>query len=956
MSHCTNREQDRSFPSFPFRRFSKKPAITFPRSMLALCLGLVGNGVNAEEFSSTIVCAYSTECSDDLKDGDTITVENEGGLYMYGWSQRDFSHLIINLDADEEAGNYAVKNTGGDLVLSDSVINARFSDDIDPLNSAALGVFTIVFDGSTTLHNVDINVGSWEGADGDITIGVGPFVGISVMAARATKPALEATNTNIVINDFYGNYWTDNAGYSTYSGIGIRLLQGDVQYHGGAITVNGDGGIGIRIDPRFDDARDEGISSLYVDDGTKITVTGWGARGIEQYNGNNVVLGDAASGRQGADILVRGESSIAFTSASAGMTNRFSFANSTLMAEDNPDAPLYATTGIFLSGGDFQGVLDNTTVTADNALYVADHYSSTYDSVYQTFYTDDVNITVKNNSALTGNVRIDDNPASTTVLNMDFSANSLLNGAVNAYAGDSIVYNSSTIVNLSFDDTSRWTVTGSSEVDRLANAGNVIFADNDSGGVFNTLTVHEYVGGGNITFNADVSTENHGSNRLILDGASATPQQTTKVSINGKGYNSDSIDYGALMLVDAQNGAITAEGDFVFNAAASNYNHDGTDTVAIGAYNYNLVRGDGTDDKNDWYLSYASTSSEPMPTPEPDPTPDPIPDSEPVPNPEPAPIPTPSDYNVRPDAGAYLGNQLIAQSMFTTALHDRRTNNSTAGQGVSSGDDATQAMWMRLDEQNANGYSAAGGRIDFDVDSTVFQLGGDVLNQQTGSGRFILGVMGGYGHAKTDSHSKTNGQRVSADGKVDGYNAGLYGTWFADAEAKRGLYVNSWLQYSWFNNEVSGALSSSDKYDSTNWAFSVETGYAWQPVESLMVEPQAQAIFNRYDADDHYDGGGTRIRTKDSGGFTGRLGLRASGTALVQPYAEVSWWRHEGDNGVWMNRDSVSMDNQKNLYEAKLGIQGKVTPKLNVWAEASTRQGSGDFASYGGAMGVTYRW
>lgn len=999
----------------------KRPCFSLSMIAIGLGLSLMGDVAYAAEIKTKVSCSSSSNsCTPVLADGDSVTISgtsssdsalkvssgdftfsdlvltNTGkgyalyssggsltlnnatltseqgvGVYIQGGSsqQLNINNSIIN-------SNYlsGVKVSNGNVTLTDTTINTLFNDDNSNISYNDAGLYlNLDANSSAKLVNVDINVtaqaiGSGADEDDDLSLGSGNYNGIDIWGTKG-KLALDATNTHITVTDNYGYYWVGNSGYGTFTAIGLNLHEGNTQYHGGSISVDGDASIGIWVNPWLGDGRNKGLSTLSIDGETKITATGYNAKGIYQTDGNSVYIGadtnSTHTDKGGANISVEGQNSTAFGSASTDMTNVIYIADSILSANADASQSYTGGTGMLLAGGAFDISLYNTTITADTALYVKDYYLCNYANVAQNFYTDTVSAEITHNSVLNGNIRVDDldntsknypdnRSESTTVVNLNFTDNSALNGSVNAYDPNtkSVMANSSTDINLSFDNTSSWTVTGTSEVDSLNSSGNIIFADNNVGNAFSTLTTHSYQGGGNMTFNADISSANHGSNMLILDGVNATPQQTTYVTVNGKGADSSDIDFSAMKIVDAQNGATTDVDDFTFNPNAKNYNHDGTDTVAIGAHNYNLTRTDSGSDESDWYINYTWSDIEPAPTP------DPIPDPDPVPDPDPTPNPTPENDNYRSDIGAYLGNQIVAQSMFNMTLHDRRSYNAVNGQGISSNNTNEQdpALWMRIKTNSGKNYTAVDHNVDMDIDSTTFQMGGDVINRSLLQGSLIAGVMGGYGHAETNASAMTNGMKVDSDGKVDGYNLGLYGTWYANQEAKTGLYIDSWMQYSWFDNEVNGALSSNDSYSSSNWAMSAELGYAWQPLNYIMIEPQAQVIFNQYDANDHYDGGGTRIHSEDSGTVTSRLGLRISGTEKIQPYAEVNWWHHDGNNTISMNQDRVSADNINNIYEVKTGVSAELANNFHLWGELSTQQSHTDFESYGGSVGVKYRF
>ncbi|ENQ8532594.1 autotransporter outer membrane beta-barrel domain-containing protein [Escherichia coli] len=67
--------------------------------------------------------------------------------------------------------------------------------------------------------------------------------------------------------------------------------------------------------------------------------------------------------------------------------------------------------------------------------------------------------------------------------------------------------------------------------------------------------------------------------------------------------------------------------------------------------------------------------------------------------------------------------------------------------------------------------------------------------------RWHLGVMAGY----ANQHSNTQSNRVGykSDGRISGYSAGLYATWYQNDANKTGAYVDSWALYNWFDNSVS---------------------------------------------------------------------------------------------------------------------------------------------------------
>ena len=78
-------------------------------------------------------------------------------------------------------------------------------------------------------------------------------------------------------------------------------------------------------------------------------------------------------------------------------------------------------------------------------------------------------------------------------------------------------------------------------------------------------------------------------------------------------------------------------------------------------------------------------------------------------------------------------------------------------------------------------------------------------------GAVHLGLMGGYGSARSTSTSSLAlpggaTAQARARGKVSGYSAGVYGTYYQDDASRMGAYADGWLQYGRFNNRIDSEL------------------------------------------------------------------------------------------------------------------------------------------------------
>lgn len=463
----------------------------------------------------------------------------------------------------------------------------------------------------------------------------------------------------------------------------------------------------------------------------------------------------------------------------------------------------------------------------------------------------------------------------------------------------------------------------------LTNNGQVIM-----GGVIpsSTLTVEgNYTGNnGSITLDMALNDDTTSSGDLMI--IKGDTSGTTNVTVNNAGgMGGQTIEGIEVIEVDGQ-----SDGDFVQQGR-----------IVAGAYDYYLTKGTTSNpDDGSWYLR---SETEPAP----------IPDPEPTPEPEPAPVAAP----VRPEAGSYLGNQSAAKAMFMSTMHDRMGEQQFMKN--TDKDELDPSTWVRVAGSRTEGKSA--GSIDQSTDSSMFQLGSDITNwSSNGSDSTHIGFLFGYGYANTDSYSALSkaGSRHSV-GKVKGYNTGLYGTWYQNAKDMTGLYIDSSLQYSWFDNETKGEQLSSEKYDSDLWQVSVETGYSFLVDEhaekALYIEPQAQVIYSAMDTEDQREQSGTLINSADNSGYTTRLGTRIFGrvlknSAMIQPFMEANWWHDTAANSMKMNEDKVYNDTPSSYYEVKGGVEAKINNSLHSWVNVGYQTGENDYSQITGMVGIKYNW
>lgn len=450
----------------------------------------------------------------------------------------------------------------------------------------------------------------------------------------------------------------------------------------------------------------------------------------------------------------------------------------------------------------------------------------------------------------------------------------------------------------------------------VTNSGSIVSSGTTPG---NTLYINgNYIGdNGSLTLNTQLGDDASPTDKLVVTGDTSGNTTLYIQNVDGTG----ALTNNGIEVVDvggASNGAFTQGNQ-----------------VQIGLYEYRLYQ-----DGGDWYLRSQDT----------DDGGDDGGDSGNGRDDN-------SGKQYRADIGAYLGNQWMARSLQMQTLFDREGSQYRSANG---------SLWARFKAGRADS-EAAGGKVDNNHNYSQFQLGSDLMAWNDGSQSVTLGVMGSYINADTDSEGNrgADGSQFSASGNVDGYNLGLYATWFANAKDHSGLYVDSWYQYGIYNNTVDNGDVGSTEYDSSAHAVSLETGWRYDMALSsqntFSLTPQAQVVWQQYNADSVKDGNGTRIDGQDSHSWTTRLGLRADGklhkdNGVIQPFVEMNWLYTSDDTAVSFDDTAVTMNVPENRAELKAGIQANISQQWNVTLQAAGQKGSHDYSDLNGSLNLHYRW
>ncbi|WP_227318216.1 autotransporter outer membrane beta-barrel domain-containing protein [Cedecea davisae] len=483
----------------------------------------------------------------------------------------------------------------------------------------------------------------------------------------------------------------------------------------------------------------------------------------------------------------------------------------------------------------------------------------------------------------------------------------------------------------------------------------------------------DYIGGANSALNVNTVLGDDSSltDKLVVQGSTSG---STVLAVNNVGGQ----------------GAETSQGIEVVNvggnSAAGSFTQAGR--IVAGAWDYSLVQ-----KGQNWYLtSMSNLPPEPpvdpvvppvdpvdppvdpvVPPVDPiDPPVDPVdPPVDPVDPPvtpiipptlieKPVPVPV-----YRPEAGSYLINLTAANTLFNLTLDDREGATEyhapLGGRGMTRG-----TFWLRQ-EGGQNRFKTGEGQIKSSANRYVAQMGNEFLHGSTNeNGRWGAGLMAGYGNVSGHSSSSLTGYHSDSD--MNGYSVGAYGTWYQNAVSREGMYVDSWVMYNWFNNRVSGEDLADEHYKSRGFTASLESGYNMLLSESerraVYLEPQAQLTWMGVHSSGHTETNGTRIQDSGQGNLQSRLGMRlylrghraeddGKGREF-KPYVEMNWLHNTKNFGVRMGNKLLSEEGARNIGQLKLGVQGQISPSLNMWGGVAQQIGDKGYRDTSAMIGVKY--
>lgn len=453
----------------------------------------------------------------------------------------------------------------------------------------------------------------------------------------------------------------------------------------------------------------------------------------------------------------------------------------------------------------------------------------------------------------------------------------------------------------------------------------------ENGKAGDTLTVNgDYTGGGTVVLETEMNGDASATDQLILNGNTSGDTALAVVPVSGIGQATETgikvVDFAA----DPQN----------YNNAANFHLAGDQQYINMGAYDYSLVQ-----DNQDWYLRSQVVTPDPQPEPDPDVQP------QPAPQPQPEPVPGGDNFTpvLNPKTGSYVSNLRIANNAFSMTAQDH------AGAAHDN---------IKLRVESAHESSTFSNQIDSSNDTTVAQISANFLRDNVGDGEILAGVVGGYSNSHGESTSALTGRK--SDNDIQGYAAGLTASWYQDARDHQGAYLDSWLQYAWFDNSVSEDGTGDDNYHSSGLLASLEGGYRFTLMQgdqwNWTLQPQAQVTYQGVKQKDFTASNQSKVTQEGDNNVQTRLGLRSewdihTAPALhLKPFIEANYRHNSAETALNVDGVSFTDNTAKDSAELSAGVSGNLGANTTVWGKIGQQEGSDDFSQTEASVGVSVRW
>ncbi|SFU48518.1 outer membrane autotransporter barrel domain-containing protein [Polaromonas sp. YR568] len=472
-----------------------------------------------------------------------------------------------------------------------------------------------------------------------------------------------------------------------------------------------------------------------------------------------------------------------------------------------------------------------------------------------------------------------------------------------------------------------------------------------AGNGFGALTVRGNYTGSNalLQLNAVLGTDNSPVDQLVIDGGAASGNTGIQV-VNRGGVGGRTTSDG-LLVVQAVNGASTGSSAFAL-----------AQPVQAGAYDYRLFKGGATGNNPDnWYLrstafavagvvvatqaqaaALAAASN--------------------------APIEAVSLY--RPEVALYSSIPMAVRQgglMQLGTFHQRQ-----GGQRLLAQDGARPASWARVFGQALKQSQDGDASPQFDGTVSGLQAGHDFYLRDGegsggggggggGGGYSRAGLLAGYTSTRGDASGFVGGLRGTGAGRlsVDGYSLGGY---WSRVEAN-GAYADMVLMATLLRVNTRSVQTLGGNTRANALTASAEAGYPLALGEKLVLETQAQLIWQRTTFND-FDDGVSSVHIERDNALTGRVGARLrgalEGSSTWRPYLLANLWHtFKGNNGVTFGGvDTVAASRTATALELGVGLTAQMNARLAFYGGLSSLGNIGGAYQQGGQVqvGLKYLW
>jgi len=709
---------------------------------------------------------------------------------------------------------------------------------------------------------------------------------------------------------------------------GLQVSSGEGQLSGSVLTTSGNASHGVT-----------NIASVLDIHETTISTSGEKSNGI-------AVSSDGVLTAEGLTITTSGEKAAALVANRSSVT----LSDAALSNTGSGSTGLYASGNATISADDLTltsyGNASRAMVTRSASLEISDSQIETHagsDGISIGLLAQQENNVVKlYNSSLrseTGYAVYAEDAA----LDLTLSNGSELEGVVRS------------LTSLTLDESSRWLLTGSSDVGALQqNGGSVIFSHPSD---FSTLTVKgNLTGSGEFVLNTRLGDDNSATDKLLVKGDASG-------------------SYGVIVNNRGGTGALTSLGIPVISVTGSTQDASFVQRNTIVAGNYQYLLNKVSD--HDWYLQSSltpvmkgrafktaalattataqavSTTEQVAATPVtvtakatesaaaaviateilPEAQAEDIAISSPV-------------LAYRPETAGYLIAPYLNASYGFDSVGSWHERQSARRSG---------AAWGRI-ESRRDEHDA--GRFGFKVNTSFVQLGGDLLQTELTTGWHLsAGPMLTLGHQRSNNRDNARSIRpeLSADvGKNVTHAYGLGG--YLTAWSDEGAYLDGVIQATRYSNKFSSLTEAT--MNSNGVVASLEVGLPVALGGSFWLEPQLQAM-GQYLNTRELNAGGVKLTAQDL--TTGRMreGLRLSyDGAALKPWLQADVVQFVGRMpGAEMNKEGLKPDLRRNFWQATAGVSGKLNQRVNAYAQVKYSHSFGAGSKgYTGNVGVEYKF